>query len=246
MNRILVALVLLTVTASLCRAEIDNRKGFDYDKRFVNTAGRIYTAADPAVSGGIEGAISRGEITFAIAVDRDRKHVYRGEIKGSHFSFRGIPVQKYDLVLITNDNKAYEGFSLGDGAFTSLSSTLQTNLLLRIKKADEFFNRSTAHRIGVDGDRAYAFVERLRDRDTLTQGGQLMDVEIRRLEISQFDQATDNWQMTEARHIYREPEKGRGKHRPFLHSIHVPELGNIRVVDSVKQLGTVAVPVTER
>ena len=246
MNRIFTAVILLAVVASLGRAEIDSRKGMDYDNRFVNTAGRIYTAADPAVPGGIDGALARGEITFAIAVDHDRKHVYRGEIKGSHFTFRGIPTHKYDLLLITNDNKAYEGFSLGDGAFTSLSSALQSNLLVRVRKADEFFNRSIAHRIGVDGDRAYVFVERLRDRDTLTQGGELMDVEIRRLELSQFDQATDDWQMTEARHIYREPEKGRGKHRPFLHTIHVPELGNIRVVDSVKQIGTIAVPITER
>jgi hypothetical protein len=246
MKRIFIAAILFAIAATLCRAEIDNRKGFDYDKRFVSTAGRIYTAADPAVPGGIDGALSRGEITFAIAIDHDRKHVYRGEIKGSRFTFRGIPTHKYDLILITNDNKAYEGFALGDGAFNSLASVSQSNLLARIKKADEFFNRSIAHRIGVDGDRAYAFIERLRDRDTLTQGGQLMDVEIRRLEVSQFDQATDNWQMTEARHIYREPEKGRGKHRPFLHTIHVPELGNIRVVDSVKQIGTVMIPITER
>lgn len=213
----------------------------DYDKRYVDTNGRLYTAPDSSNTGGISGSISKGDIKYAMAIDHDRKRVYRNECKGSNFSFTGIAVGKYDLVLVTTDGKVYEGLALGDPA-TTLSPTSLENLKKRITKADEFFNRSTPHRLGVDGDRAYAFVERLRDKDTLTQGGQLMDVEIRRLEVIQFTQAIDDWQMVESRHLCREPEPGRGKHRPFLEPVNLPALGNIRVVNTVKELGRITIP----
>jgi hypothetical protein len=229
MKRILISLALLCLAAD------------DYDKRYVNTNGRLYTAADPSNAGGISGSLSKGDIRFALAIDQDRKRVYRNEGKGSSFSFTGVAVGKYDIVLVMTDGTVYEGLSLGEPT-TSLSPTLQNNIQKRVAKADEFFNRSTIHRAGVVDDRVFVFAERIRDRDTLTQGGQLMDVEIRRLEVIQLTQASDDWQMSESRHLCREPEPGRGKHRPFLVSKRIPALGAIRVVDSVRQLGTITIP----
>jgi len=236
MNRILVSSFLLAVfLVSVCDA------ADTYDKRFVDTAGRIYTAADPSNPGGIAGSISKGDITYAMAVDHDRKRVYRGECKGSDFSFRGIAVGKYDIVIMTSDGKVYEGLALGEPT-KSLSPALLQNLQKRVAKADEFYNRSIIHRAGVVEDRAFAFVERIRDRRMVKQNADLMDAEMRRLEVIELTQSTDDWQMTESRHIYREPEPGAGKHRPFLEPKRIPALGNIRVVDSVKQLGKITIP----
>jgi hypothetical protein len=231
MKHILISILL----ASVCLA------ADTYDRRFVDTAGRIYTAADSSNPGGITGALQKGDITYAMAIDHDRKRVYRGEIKGSSFSFKGIAVGKYDLVLITSDNKVYEGLALGEPT-KNLSPALLQNLQVRVAKADEFYNRSTVHRVGVVEDRAFAFIERIRDRRMVKQNADVMDAEMRRLEVTELIQATDNWQMTDTRHIYREAEPGAGRHRPFLEPKNIPALGNIRVVDTVKQLGTITLP----
>jgi hypothetical protein len=230
MNRILISLALVCLAADT------------YDKRYVDTNGRIYTAADSSNPGGITGSISKGEIRFAVAVDHDRKRAYRVECNGSpDFSFTGLAVGKYDIVLVMTDNKVYEGLALGDPA-TSLKPEQQQNLQKRVAKADEFFNRSVIHRAGVVEERVFVFVERIRDRKMLKQSGAVMDAEMRRLEVIELTQATDDWQMTSTRHLYREPEPGAGRQRPFLEPKYVPGLGSIRVVDSVRQLGKVMVP----
>ncbi len=229
MKRIAVILLLATV-ALAAEARIPKSE-----------SGRIYTKPDPADSGGIVGTISKGTLIWAVAVDHDRKRVYLGDINGDSFRFDNVAVGKYDIVLITSDGKVYEGLALGEPV-TALPPVSVENLKKRIAKADEFFNRSTPHRLGVDGDRAYAFVERLRDRTILKQSGEVLDAEIRRLEVIEFHQAGDDWQMVETRHLYREPEPGAGKHRPFLQPVNIPALGNIRVVNTVKQLGKIMVP----
>lgn len=204
-------------------------------------SGRIYTEPDSSSSGGIDGRISKGDISYAIAVDRERKRVYLGDGDGNRFRFTGMAVGKYDLVLITADGNLYEGLELGEPV-DKLPPKLLENLKTRIAKADEFFNRSTPHRLGVEGERAFAFVERIRDNRILRGSGKKMDVEMRRLEIIQLQQAADDWQMSDTRHIYREPEPGAGKHRPFLVPRNIPALGNIRVVERVKELGTIMLP----
>ena len=112
----------------------------------------------------------------------------------------------------------------------------------RVAMADAFFNRSKIHRFGIDGEKALVFVERLRDKgDILKQSGEALGENLRRLEVIELDQATDDWQMIQSRHLYREGEpivKG----APFLKHAFVAGLGNIRVVDSIKDLGTLAVP----
>lgn len=231
MKQILISMLLVSV----CLA------ADTYDKRFVDTSGRIYTAADPSNPGGITGAISKGDITYAMAIDHDRKRVYRGECKGSSFSFKGIAVGKYDIVLITSDNKLYEGLALGEPA-KNLSPVLLQNLQKRVAKADEFYNRSIIHRTGLVEDRAFTLVERIRDRKMLKQNADVMDAEMRRLEVIELTKSTDDWQMSGSRHFYREAEPGAGRHRPFLEPKNISALGNIRVVDSVKQLGTITLP----
>jgi hypothetical protein len=231
MKHILISILL----ASVCLA------ADTYDKRFVDTAGRIYTAADPSNSGGITGSLSKGVITYAMAIDHDRKRVYRGEVKGSDFSFTGIAVGKYDIVLITSDNKLYEGLSLGEPT-KGLPPVLLQNLQKRVAKADEFYNRSVIHRAGIIEERALTLVERIRDRKMLKQNADVMDAEMRRLEVIELTKSTDDWQMSSSRHFYREAEPGAGRQRAFLEPKNISALGNIRVVDSVKQLGTIALP----
>lgn len=213
-----------------------------YDKRFVDTAGRIYTLADPAAAGGIEGRTLHAELTHAIAIDHERLKVFRGDIEGGDkkFRFHGLPVGKYDLVLVTKDGAVYEGLDLGESP-DKLPPASKKNIDVRVGKQEAFFNRYILHRAGIVGDRCYAFVERMRDNPTVKQSGEKLNANVRRLEVITLDQASDDWQQIDSRHIYREPEK-MTQHPPFLRHAFVAELGSIRVVDSVKQLGILNLP----
>lgn len=204
-------------------------------------SGRIYTAPDNSAPRGIEGSVPV-ELTHAIAIDHDRLHVYLGALSdgGRAFHFPHLPVGKYDLVLVTKGREVYEGLALGDPT-TSLAPASAKNLETRISLADSFFNRYTIHRTGIDGDHILAFVERIRDKTILKQSGEKLDANLRRLEIIELDQATDDWQMVTTRHIYREDEPVEDT-PPFLKHFFFSGLGNIRVVDSVKQLGPLTLP----
>lgn len=203
--------------------------------------GRIYTAPDPASTGGIEGT-SPLPLTHALAVEHDRIHVYRAELAdgGKSFRFEHLPVGKYDLVLVAAGSTVYEGIALGEPPVNP-DPVSQENLETRIAVADSFFNRHQTHRIGISGDQALVFVERLRDKLILKQSGEKLNSNLRRLEIIELARATDDWQMSTTRHIYREEEALRDD-PAFMKHFFVSTIGNLRVVDSVKQLGALALP----
>jgi hypothetical protein len=204
--------------------------------------GRIYTPPDAAASGGIEGNAGI-ELTHALAIDHERIHVYRGELSdaGKAFRFSHLPVGKYDLVLVSKDRAVYEGLALGGIAPASLLPVSAKKLETRIAVADSFFNRHTVHREGFEGDRVLVFVERIRDKLILKQSGEKLDSNLRRFEIIELEQAGDDWQMVSTRHLYREEEPVEAA-PPFFKHFQVSELGNIRVVDTVKQLGALPLP----
>jgi len=212
-----------------------------YDTRFVNDAGRIYTAPDPTATGGLIGTLPVGELTHAMAVDSERVRVYRAmPVAGSNqFRFENLPVGKYDLVLVTKGHQVFEGLRLGNAI--ALPVGLQTNLEIRIAKADSYFNRYVIHRFGMVDDRILALVERIRDRQILTQSGDLVKANIRRLEIIELTQAVDDWQMNQTRHVYRQYEPIE-KSPAFCRHTYVPVLSGIRVVTTMKELGTITVP----
>lgn len=201
-------------------------------------SGRIYTKPVPSDNGAITGTMPSQELSHAIAVDQERLKVFDGKLtdKGRSFRFEHLPVGKYDIVLITTRREMFEGVQLGE-PLTGLSMDLQTNIVTRIALADSFFNRYKIHRCGVEGDRALVLVERLRDKLILYQSGEKLEANLRRLEIVELDKAVDDWQMITSRHIYREGEPIE-KSPPFWSHTHVPALGAIRVVNGVKELGT--------
>ena len=204
-------------------------------------SGRIYTAPDPSATGGLNGHVDAA-LTHAIAVEHDRVRVYLADLSdnGETFQFNHLPVGKYDLVLVTKDGGVFEGLALGSGT-DSLSATSLANLETRVALADSFFNLHTIHRAGVDGTTLLAFVERISTRPVLKQSGEALNQNVRRLEVIELQQAEDDWQMTGTRHLYREAEPVVATPAFFKHAF-VPKLGNIRVVDSVKDLGNLILP----
>lgn len=201
------------------------------------TIQRIYSAPDPAASGGIKGSVNV-TMTHALAVEHDRVHVYRGTLGDGNKSFRfdGLPTGKYDLVLVTTDGAVYEGLALGEEK-RELPAGSMEHLKARVTAQDAFFNRALIHRVGFDGENALAFVERIRDKQILKQDATTLNATLRRLEIIELAQAGDDWQVTTARHLYREEQPPNGINN--LKHGFVRELGNLRVVETPKDLGSI-------
>ena len=206
-----------------------------------DTVQRIYTVPDVGDAGGIKGTCA-ANVTHALAVNHDHLRVYRGAVSadGRSFTFAHLPVGKYDLVFVTRDRLVYEGLVLGDDKRTDLSADSMANLKKRVEAQDAFFNHARIHRLGFDGANCLLFVERTSDRQILRQSGEKLGADVRRLEIMEMSQAADDWQVTTTRHLYREEQPPGGI--DFLTDKFVPEFSNLRVIDSVKDLGSVVLP----
>lgn len=205
---------------------------------FADGPGRIYTKVADADTGVISGTVKGAVLTHAIAVERDRSRVYLANLEsaGTGFRFGKLPVGRFDLVLVTKDNRVIEG--LGLGAAAELPADRAKHLAEGVAKADSFFNRHVRHRGGIEGEVALVFAERIRDGQILRGSGEEIDACLRRLEIIELREAADEWQMVGTRHLYRE-ETPRIKGIPFLVHSHLPALGGLRVAGTPRDLGTI-------
>ena len=158
------------------------------------------------------------------------------------FRISGLSTGKYDLILVTKSGAVFEGVELGEDA-SKLPAVSVKNAEERINQADTFFNKVTIHRTGLieDGEKQLLFVERVRDKEILKQSGEVLKANLRRLEVVELIKAADDWQFLNTRHIYRE-EAPVGPGMAFFAHRYVPGLGNVRVIDSVKDLGSIALP----
>jgi hypothetical protein len=203
--------------------------------------GRIYTKVTESDTGLISGTVNGAVLTHAIAVERDRTRVYLGKLDGTAtgFRFENLPVGRYDLVLVTRDNRVVEGLGLGPVA--DLPDDRAKHLEQGVTKADSFFNRHVQHRNGVEGEVALVFAERIRDGQILRGSGEEIAACLRRLEIIELREADDEWQMVKTRHLYRE-ETPKIKGIPFLLHQYLPALGGLRVAGIPRDLGIIDLP----
>ena len=201
----------------------------------------LYTKPAAGANGGISGRVDT-ELTHAIALSRDYTQCFRGELSdgGKAFRIAGLPTGKYDIICVTKGGQIFEGVELGeDGSKLPAASVKYSEA--RIKKADTFFPKAKIHRFGLieGGEKMLLFVERLRDTLILRQSGEKLESNLRRMEVVELIKAKDDWQMLNTRHIYRE-EAPLVENMPFFTHKFVPELGSVRVIDSVKDLGSIS------
>ena len=201
----------------------------------------LYTKPAAGATGGISGKVDT-ELTHAIALNRDYTQCFRGDLSdgGKAFRIAGLPTGKYDVICVTKGGQIFEGVELGeDGSKLPAASVKYSEA--RIKKADTFFPKAKIHRFGLieGGEKMLLFVERIRDSLILRQSGEKLESNLRRIEVVELIKAKDDWQMLNTRHIYRE-EAPLVENMPFFTHKFVPELGSVRVIDSVKDLGSIS------
>ena len=203
----------------------------------------LYTKPAAGANGGISGKVD-AELTHAIALNRDYTQCFRGDLSDGGKSFRisGLPTGKYDVICVTKSGQIFEGVEVGEDG-SKLPPDSVKHAEARIKKADTFFPKVKIHRLGLieGGEKMMLFVERLRDTLILRQSGEKLDSNLRRIEVVELIKAKDDWQMLNTRHIYRE-EAPLVENMPFFTHKFVPELGNVRVIDTFKDLGSISLP----
>jgi hypothetical protein len=197
---------------------------------------RLYTAPDPAASGGIRGEITgpRKPVRQILAIPADDPElVYMAALSGSDghtFTLTGLPMRKYDLFVIFDD-AYYEGLVLSREEDT-LTAEDRQKITTTITKAEPYFKVKTIHRLqGTTGRSQFArgVVSYLRDRES-TNGSDLR----RTVKLVTFKDVGPGWQVVRARDLY--PTWTTPAHaRPVHH--YDERLGQIRVTDQMKDIG---------
>lgn len=199
---------------------------------------RLYSDPDPASPGGIKGRILRPALTvrqvLAVPTDEPRL-VYEAQLSGEgqrEFLFTGLPMRKYDLVVIYDD-AFYEGLVLcreGD----TLTAEDRTKIEATIQKAEPYFTKRITHRMeGTTGrgNLSRALCTFLRDRAS-TNGEDYR----RTFRLFILKDVGPGWQVVRSRDLY--PIWTTPNHATPAH--HFDEkLSQIRVTDSVKDLGPI-------
>lgn len=207
---------------------------------------RLYTAPDPGSPGGIKGRITKPDVPIEqvlATLTADPEKVYLGEISGAKkdsFSFKGLPVGKYDLV-VSYDNAFYEGLQLNRDKSTLTPDDLK-KIEDIIQKSEPFFTKKFIHRVEGEtghGNFARCICTFLRDKGSellMTQfEGAFNRADFRRTyKLVMLKDVGPGWQVVRARDLY--PVWMNPKHALPQHHFST-QLSAIRVADEVKDIG---------
>lgn len=212
---------------------------------------RLYTQPDPNASGGITGvaAVSSDVPKGVFALPRgDPSKVYSARIEPDRsFHFNGLPVGRYDLVILYEDG-FYEGLQLSRE--DNLTARDHDLIKAHIERTGPFFETKAYHRMAgptATGSQAQLIYQEMHVRE---------EGEIRSIKLGVMVKVGEvGWQMQRSREIVRshKPAPGYTIHdmrterdlpdKPLrgsgiLPHHHRPEFGGFRVVDSVRDIGT--------
>ena len=208
----------------------------------------LYTEPDPSSSGGIRlTALVPLKNAFAIP-QNNQYHIYKGKISGGQVSFDGLPTAKYDLMLQADDH-VYEGIVLNRDEDNLNEHDLKF-IQITVKQNIPFFDLKHIHRIkGTTGKsgKAVALTQEVRTGRTgliLNQNADtLVGFQIRSIKL-QFieDVGVAGWQVLQTREIIRQSVHPEMKPKDLMPITFSEKISNIRITDSVKDLGPVALP----
>ena len=209
---------------------------------------RLYKKPDPANTGGIKGSIAYPalpiEAILAVSAE-DVEEVYEGEVSGtrrSEFQFKGLPVGKYDLVVIFA-TEFYEGLRLNREASTLTPEDLK-KIDASIQKSEPFFTKKFIHRVEGDtgrGQGARAICTYFRDKGSellLEQfEGKSNRPDFRRtFKLVVLKDVGPGWQIARARDLY--PVWMNPKAALPVHKFSAA-ISQLRVADQIKDLGAI-------
>lgn len=205
---------------------------------------QLYTAADAQAGGGIRGrvAVPAGDLLGVFALPQDRwQAVYLAHLSpDGTFQFGGLPSGKYDLAVLLDD-RLLEGIVL-HRAEDTLTSGDRASIQAKVEASSAFFNEKRIHRCeGTTGRAGTAriLLQELRSRPVTLQSAEVRsDIQIRSLKIALMEDVGPGWSMQQTRELARQ-EVGPPDTKGMIPVVHVPRLSGVRVVETVKDLGTI-------
>ena len=207
---------------------------------------RLYKKPDAANTGGLKGRIGSPSLPIEeiLAVSaEDVEQVYEGEVGGAQrdtFQFNGLPVGKYDLLVIFA-SEFYEGLLLSVEPNTLTAEDL-VKIDGSIQKSEPFFTKKFTHRVAGEtgrGHGARALCTYLRDKGSEllleTFEGKSNRPDFRRtFKLLLLKDVGPGWQIARARDLYpvwMNPKSALPAHK-YSASLH-----QLRVADQIKDIG---------
>ena len=211
----------------------------------ISTGKYLYTAPDASSKGGIKGRIVNPPDyvvgVFAMCPNQP-KWCYaatRSGEKKREFEFTGLPMEKYDLVILYK-SAVYEGLTLCRDESTLTAKDRQM-IEAQVAKSEPFFDQKIILRLdgktgkGEEATGIAAFIRNKSSTDNAV--GSIFTDHRRSVKIIHMMQVGPGWQLAIDREIYVNFLKpGTG---PDIKDYNRIRLGNIRVTDSVKNLGDI-------
>jgi len=208
---------------------------------------RLYTKPNPALDNGFKGGVTKPrkpiKQIFASAT-ADYKRLYKGKVIGQdkqHFVFEGLPIGKYDLVILY-DNTFYEGLTLNREQPNTLNKSSKASIKKIINESTPFFNKKRIHRIkGKKSQyRARCVFQEVRTRPiTLQSAATRRDIQVRSIKVGLLKDTGVGWALMETREIVRQEVVKATDHTGLLKHVYNPALGSIRTIGKMKNLGTI-------
>ena len=210
----------------------------------VSTGKHLYTKPDKSAGGGIKATIVQpaGRLVEAFAMPAaEPGSVYRARITRADrtgFTFTGLPVGKYDLLLVF-DKVFYEGLTLSRRG-SDLSEEDHKSIKRIIGKSEPYYPEKTIHRLeGKVGDAGKARCICTFFRKKASIGfvdGKTYPDHRRSLKLVLLEHVGPGWQVVKTREVHTvmvKPGTGDLQHR------YRKTLAGIRVLDKMKDLGEI-------
>jgi len=204
---------------------------------------RLYTKSDPSAPGGFHAKLVdfTTPVRQVFAIDSGNpKLVYQGTVtEDGKILFTGLPTAIYDLVMVAAD-RFYEGCRLSRDPDTLTDRDRQL-IAFTINKSVPFFDTKKIHRCeGLAGrsGKVRCVLQEMRTHPvTLQDGTTRTDIQVRSIKLAFLEDVGEiGWQMVQTREIVR-TEVGPRDLKGLLPHCYLPVLGDIRVVDTDKDLG---------
>ena len=203
---------------------------------------RLYKKGDPSNTGGLKGSIGSPalpiEEILAVSAE-DVEQVYEGEVGGAQrntFQFSGLPVGKYDLVVVFA-TEFHEGLRLNAEAST-LSAQDLVKIDASIQRSEPFFPKKLLHRVEGEtgrGQGARAICTYLRDQESAPSPQTVEGKPFHRtFKLVLLKEVGPGWQIVRARDLYpvwTDPKGALPVHK------YSAALRQLRVADQMKDIG---------
>lgn len=195
----------------------------------------LYTTPDPADTGSLVVQLTEDapRPVVAVALGQRSGDPYLGQLTDTTIRFPHLPIDRYDLLLVT-DTTIYEGIRLIRGeAGQPLNAETAAAIDHEVQAIEGFFDHKRVQRSEIAGEHVTVLLQQWRDGTSGQQSAKRLEGSIHSIDLIRFRRPLEAWQLTVRRQLYRQELPAA---EPLRH-VQVKALEGIRVIRDTKHLG---------